>query len=79
MFSTPSEESDLKLIDFGLSKHFEVGEHLSEKVGTPYTVAPEILKGSYNEKSDMWCKCSFVIIAFEALISHVFLCQLWES
>jgi serine/threonine protein kinase len=34
-----------------------VGEHLSEKVGTPYTVAPEILKGSYNEKSDMWCKC----------------------
>lgn len=37
-----------------MSKHFEVGEHLSEKVGTPYTVAPEILKGSYNEKSDMW-------------------------
>ena len=64
MFSTPGDDSDLKLIDFGLSKHFEVGEHLSEKVGTPYTVAPEILKGSYNEKSDIWCKwwCRFSFV-----------------
>lgn len=42
------------MIDFGLSKHFEVGEHHCEKVGTPYTVAPEIIKGSYDEKSDLW-------------------------
>jgi calcium-dependent protein kinase len=54
LFSTRDEKSDLKLIDFGLSKHFEVGQKLYEKVGTPYTVAPEILKGRYDEKSDMW-------------------------
>jgi calcium-dependent protein kinase len=38
LFSTPDPMSDLRLIDFGLSKHFEVGENLSDRVGTPYTV-----------------------------------------
>jgi calcium-dependent protein kinase len=56
LFSTRDEDSDLKLIDFGLSKHFEAGEHHCEMVGTPYTVAPEILRGNYDEKSDIWCK-----------------------
>ena len=27
---------------------------LTEAVGTPYTVAPEVLKGSYDEKADIW-------------------------
>lgn len=54
LFTTKDEDSDLKLIDFGLSKHFKVGVPLCEKVGTPYTVAPEILKGNYDEKCDMW-------------------------
>lgn len=44
------------MIDFGLSKHFEIGQPLNDKVGTPYTVAPEIIEGSYDEKCDMWCK-----------------------
>lgn len=55
MFSTHAVESDLKLIDFGLSKHFVVGQKHCEQVGTPYTVAPEILRGKYDEKSDIWC------------------------
>ena len=54
LFSTNDEHSDLKLIDFGLSKHFVAGEHHCEMVGTPYTVAPEILRGNYDEKSDIW-------------------------
>ena len=54
LFSSARPDSELKMIDFGLSKHFEVGEHLSDKVGTPYTVAPEIIMGSYDEKCDMW-------------------------
>ena len=45
----------LKLIDFGLSKQFyHAGQVHHEKVGTPYTVAPEIIRGSYDEKSDVW-------------------------
>ena len=56
LFSSSSADSELKMIDFGLSKHFEVGECHSDKVGTPYTVAPEIIRGSYDEKCDIWCK-----------------------
>eukprot|EP00522_Entomoneis_paludosa_P007034 CAMPEP_0172445872 /NCGR_PEP_ID=MMETSP1065-20121228/5650_1 /TAXON_ID=265537 /ORGANISM="Amphiprora paludosa, Strain CCMP125" /LENGTH=822 /DNA_ID=CAMNT_0013196885 /DNA_START=74 /DNA_END=2542 /DNA_ORIENTATION=- len=54
LFSTPDPQSELRMIDFGLSKHFIAGEHHVEKVGTPYTVAPEIIQGHYDEKSDIW-------------------------
>merc|ERR1719223_2140829 len=46
--------TDLKLIDFGLSKRFVPGEFASTKAGTPYYVAPEVLEGRYAEKSDIW-------------------------
>lgn len=54
LFSTTESDSVLKMIDFGLSKHFSFGETMTQAVGTPYTVAPEIIKGSYDEKSDIW-------------------------
>jgi calcium-dependent protein kinase len=54
LFSSASPDSELRMIDFGLSKHFNEGEVQSECVGTPYSVAPEILRGTYNEKIDMW-------------------------
>jgi calcium-dependent protein kinase len=55
LFATPDADSDLKMIDFGLSKHFQyVGEEHHEAVGTPYTVAPEVIIGSHNEKCDVW-------------------------
>lgn len=54
LFSCPDENSALKMIDFGLSKHFEFGDYLHDAVGTPYAVAPEVIRGSYDEKSDMW-------------------------
>jgi len=44
----------LKIIDFGLSCPYEKGQILKTKAGTPYYVAPEVLQGSYNEKSDIW-------------------------
>lgn len=31
-----------------------IGEVQHERVGTPYTVAPEVIKGSYDEKCDIW-------------------------
>lgn len=54
LFSSQSPDSELKMIDFGLSKHFVVGDVQDDPVGTRYTCAPEILKGSYDEKCDIW-------------------------
>lgn len=54
LFSTRDPDSDLKMIDFGLSKHFKYGEVHHEAVGTPYTVAPEVIRGSYDERCDVW-------------------------
>jgi calcium-dependent protein kinase len=54
LFSSKSKDSELKMIDFGLSKHFINGEVQHDPVGTPYTVAPEVLRGCYGEKCDIW-------------------------
>jgi calcium-dependent protein kinase len=48
LFSSRENDSELKMIDFGLSKHFDIGQTHCEKVGTPYSVAPEIILGSYG-------------------------------
>ena len=54
LFSTKETTSELKLIDFGLSKYFAEGNFLSEAVGTPYTIAPETITGRYDERVDLW-------------------------
>jgi calcium-dependent protein kinase len=49
------ENSDIKLIDFGLSvKVSEMEEGKGKTVGTPLYLAPEILKGYYKESCDIW-------------------------
>ena len=42
-----------KLADFGLARHF-TNEPMRSRLGTPYYLAPEILKGQYSEKCDLW-------------------------
>jgi calcium-dependent protein kinase len=54
LFSSTAIDSELKMIDFGLSKHFRFGEVHHEAVGTPYTVAPEVIRGTYDERCDIW-------------------------
>eukprot|EP00977_Amphora_coffeiformis_P000059 scaffold15_cov204-Amphora_coffeaeformis.AAC.4 len=61
LFSSVHPDSELKMIDFGLSKHFKYGEVQHEAVGTPYTVAPEVISGSYDERCDIW---AIGVIAF---------------
>ena len=54
MFRDVNADSELVMIDFGLSKHFTFGEVHHEAVGTPYTVAPEVIRGRYDESCDVW-------------------------
>ena len=44
----------IKLIDFGLSTYFSDFNQLNTKVGTPYYVSPEVLRGDYNKQCDIW-------------------------
>eukprot|EP00957_Ditylum_brightwellii_P163343 12437448-Ditylum_brightwellii.AAC.1 len=41
LFKSKDPDSELKIIDFDLSKHFQPGERHQENVGTLYTTAPE--------------------------------------
>ncbi|PWA54085.1 phosphorylase kinase, gamma catalytic subunit [Artemisia annua] len=54
LFKNKKESSPLKAIDFGLSIFFKPGEKFSEIVGSPYYMAPEVLKRSYGPEIDIW-------------------------
>ncbi|KAK9699168.1 hypothetical protein RND81_08G156800 [Saponaria officinalis] len=54
LFANKKENSPLKAIDFGLSIFFQPGERFSEIVGSPYYMAPEVLKRSYGPEIDIW-------------------------
>jgi len=56
LLQSPTDDSQLKLADFGFAKRCEGGEEcLTTQCGTPGYVAPEILEGvPYGTKSDMW-------------------------
>lgn len=68
MFETKEEDSDLKIIDFGLSKIIR-GHNFSDmygiakvkgldrmntRAGTPNYISPEVLAGNYGVECDLW-------------------------
>mmetsp|Transcript_8373 Transcript_8373/g.17865 ORF Transcript_8373/g.17865 Transcript_8373/m.17865 type:complete len:337 (+) Transcript_8373:63-1073(+) len=68
LFQTLDENSPIKLIDFGLArKHFpHKGEPpLTSVSGTPYYIAPEVLRKSYDKACDVWSV---------GVIAHILLC-----
>lgn len=44
----------IKLIDFGTANFCDKDTRFTLKVGTPYYIAPEVLKNDYNYKCDVW-------------------------
>jgi len=57
LFVDNSDDSDLKIIDFGLSKIIQTGgglKRMKTRAGTPYYISPEVLAGSYDITCDMW-------------------------
>jgi len=54
LFADQKEEAALKTIDFGLSIFFRPGQIFTDVVGSPYYVAPEVLKKKYGPEADVW-------------------------
>lgn len=49
-----TKDGELKIIDFGLSQICKNQKKQHEIAGTPYYMAPEVLKGKFDEKCDIW-------------------------
>ncbi|KAI3459755.1 hypothetical protein Pfo_016418 [Paulownia fortunei] len=54
LYANDCENAPLKAIDFGLSIFFEPGQRFSEIVGSPYYMAPEVLRRNYGPEIDVW-------------------------
>ncbi|KAJ3675620.1 hypothetical protein LUZ60_004662 [Juncus effusus] len=54
LFVNEDEDAPLKAIDFGLSIFFKPGEVFTDVVGSPYYVAPEVLRKRYGPEADVW-------------------------
>ncbi|KAG2536059.1 calcium-dependent protein kinase 9-like [Panicum virgatum] len=54
LYAGKSEDAQLKAIDFGLSVFFKPGERFTEIVGSPYYMAPEVLRRNYGPEVDIW-------------------------
>merc|ERR1719510_2822325 len=54
IFEDKDANSKLKLIDFGMAKIVHWRKYHGRMNGTPYYIAPEVLRGHYNEACDMW-------------------------
>ncbi|CAN0046355.1 unnamed protein product, partial [Sphacelaria rigidula] len=67
LFKTTEDESELKIIDFGLSRFEDGSEAMTTRVGTPYYIAPEVLLKKYDKACDLW---SIGVIIFILLCGY---------
>jgi len=50
----PIEQCIVKIIDFGLACEFKPGEPMTERQGTLFYIAPQVITGSYDHACDIW-------------------------
>ncbi|KAL1569481.1 Calcium-dependent protein kinase 12 [Salvia divinorum] len=54
LFISGDEDAALKATDFGLSVFYKPDETFCDVVGSPYYVAPEVLRKHYGPEADVW-------------------------
>lgn len=53
LFMSYDRNDEVKIVDFGMACKFS-DQPLNTRVGTPYYVAPEVIKGTYSKECDVW-------------------------
>ena len=54
LFESGNPEAPIKLIDFGMAIKLGNVSDMNSLVGTPYYLAPEVLRGNYGMHCDIW-------------------------
>lgn len=66
LYDCKRENAEIKIIDFGLGNKFDsVNNEMHTVVGTPYYVAPEVLRRHYGKECDVW---SLGVIMYAVLV-----------
>lgn len=70
MYESP-QSPHLKLIDFGFACKWDGKTEMTQRCGTLHYVAPEVLKGSYTSKVDIWSAgvIAYLLLTGKALYS----------
>mmetsp|Transcript_24255 Transcript_24255/g.46474 ORF Transcript_24255/g.46474 Transcript_24255/m.46474 type:complete len:394 (-) Transcript_24255:187-1368(-) len=67
LFDTKDKDSPIKIIDFGLARKYAGNRPMTTIVGTPYYIAPEVLRKKYDKSCDLW---SIGVIAYVMLLGY---------
>lgn len=68
LFETSDKDSPIQVIDFGLARHhFDHEPPMTTVLGTPYYIAPEVLRNKYDKSCDLW---SVGVIAYILLCGY---------
>ena len=63
LMDNDSDDLTIKIIDWGCAQTIKTTKQSNQADGTAYYIAPEVLKGEYNEKCDIWaCGVIFYIL-----------------
>lgn len=60
LLSENGPNAKIKIADFGLSTFFKEGELFNDVVGSPYYIAPEVLRRKYSKEADIW-SCGVIL------------------